>query len=152
MEELTMSIREEMPVLVRHEGDWVGTYTVVDIEGNIIDKHKSHLTCQFPEIGDYAYYQINRYEWNDGKREEHQFPGTYRDNKLWFDTERIEGYAWEIDDSTVILWFGYKTMPDMHLYEMIQISPCNNYRARTWHWFKKNQIFRRTLIQEQRMK
>lgn len=147
-----MSIREEMPVLVRHEGDWVGTYTVVDIEGNIIDKHKSHLTCQFPEIGDYAYYQINRYEWDDGKREEHQFPGTYRDNKLWFDTERIEGYAWEIDDSTVILWFGYKTMPDMHLYEMIQISPCNNYRARTWHWFKNNQIFRRTLIQEERMK
>ena len=38
-----------------------------------------------------------------------------------------------------------------YLYEMIQISPCNNYRARTWQWFKNNQIFQRTLIQEERM-
>lgn len=26
-------IRAEMPVLVSHEGDWKGTYTVVDSEG-----------------------------------------------------------------------------------------------------------------------
>ena len=30
-------IREEMPVLTRHEGDWVGTYTLVDIEGKILE-------------------------------------------------------------------------------------------------------------------
>jgi hypothetical protein len=45
------SIRDEMPVLVRHEGDWVGTYSLIDLEGNILDKHESHLTCQFPEDG-----------------------------------------------------------------------------------------------------
>lgn len=145
------SICEEMPVLARHAGDWQGTYTLVDTEGNILDKHKSHLTCQFPEDGSYSYLQINRYEWPDGKREEHQFPGTYRDKKLWFDTERIEGKAWEVDDSTIILWFSYKTIPNAYLYEMIQISPCNNYRSRTWHWFKNNQLFQRTLIQEERM-
>lgn len=146
------SIREEMPVLVRHEGDWVGTYTLLDLEGGVLDKHASHLTCQFPEGGPYAYYQINRYQWSDGKYEEHQFPGVYRDNKLWFDTDRIQGNAWEVDDSTIILHFTYKTVPAMYLYEMIQISPCNNYRARTWHWFKDHQIFRRTLIQEKRQK
>ncbi len=143
-------IREEMPVLARHEGDWVGKYTLIDTEGTILDKHDSHLTCQFPEDGDYPYYQTNRYQWPDGKHEEHHFPGTYRNKKLWFDVERILGYAWEVDDSTVILRFTYKTIPDAHLYEMIQISPCNNYRSRTWHWFKNNQIFRRTLIQEER--
>jgi len=146
------TIREEMPVLARHEGDWIGTYTLVDTEEKILDKHESHLTCEFPENSPYPYYQINRYQWADGKKEEHLFPGTYRDKTLWFDTERIEGKAWEVDNSTVILWFGYKTMPNMHLYEMIQISPCNNYRARTWHWFNNHQIFRRTLIQEERLR
>jgi hypothetical protein len=146
------NIREEMPVLARHAGDWVGTYTLVDITGNILDQHQSHLICQFPENDQYSYYQINRYTWSDGKKEEHTFPGTYRDKILWFDTERIQGKAWEVDDSTIILWFSYKTVPEMHLYEMIQISPDNNYRARTWHWFKNHQIYQRTLIQEERFR
>ena len=145
-----MSIRDEMPVLVRHEGDWVGTYTVIDNQGNILDKYNSHLTCQFPEDSPYPYYQTNRYQWADGKREEYQFPGMYRDKKLYFDTERIDGCAWEADDTTIILHFTYKTVPEMSLYEMILISPCNNYRARTWHWLKNNQIYQRTLIQEER--
>ena len=146
------AIREEMPVLTRHEGDWVGTYILVDTKGNILDKHDSHLTCQFPEDGSYSYYQINRYKWSDGKQEEHQFPGNYRDKKIWFDTERIEGKAWEVDDATIILWFSYKTMPEMYLYEMINLSPCNNYRSRTWHWFKNHQLFQRTLVQEERLR
>jgi hypothetical protein len=145
------NIRDEMPVLARHAGDWMGTYTLMDCAGNILDRHQSHLTCTFPEDDPTKYYQINRYTWADGKREEHCFPGTYQDKKLWFDTDRIKGHAWEVDDSTIILWFSYKTVPDFYLYEMIQISPCNNYRARTWHWFKNNQIYQRTLIQEERL-
>ncbi|AFZ22936.1 protein of unknown function (DUF3598) [Cylindrospermum stagnale PCC 7417] len=146
------NIRQEMPVLARHEGDWVGTYTLIDPTGKIIDSHQSHLSCQFPENAPHSYYQINRYTWDDGKQEEHQFPATYRDKKIWFDTERILGKAWEVDDSTVILWFAYKNFPEMYLYEMIQISPDNNYRARTWQWFKNHQVYQRTLIQEERLK
>jgi hypothetical protein len=146
------SIQVGMPVLARHEGDWQGTYILVDLEGNILDQHKSHLTCEFPENSPYPYYQTNRYTWADGKKEEHKFPGMYQDKALWFDTERINGKAWEVDDATVILYFSYKEMPGSYLYEMIQISPCNNYRARTWHWFKNNKLDRRTLIQEERMR
>lgn len=144
------NIRDEMPVLARHEGDWKGSYILIDREGNLLDRHQSHLTCEFPTTGDVPYYQTNRYTWADGKQEEHRFPGAYHDKKLWFDTERIQGHAWEVDDLTVILWFSYKTMPDFYVYEMIQISACNNYRARTWQWFKNGQIFQRTLIQEER--
>lgn len=139
-----------MPVLARHEGEWAGTYTLVDTAANILDQHEAQLSCQFPEQGEYDYYQINRYTWANGKQEEHQFPGTYRDGKLWFDTDRIQGHAWEVDDATLLLWFSYKTVPDFYLYEMIQISPCNNHRSRTWHWFKNHQLFQRTLIQEER--
>lgn len=145
------NIRLEMPVLSRHEGEWKGTYTLVDVNGNILDQHQSHLSCQFPETGEYPYYQINRYTWENGKTEEHQFPGTYKDKTLWFDTERIQGKAWEIDNSTVIFWFGYKQLPGAYLYEMIQISADKNNRARTWHWFKNDQIYQRTLIQEIRI-
>ena len=147
-----MSIREEMPVLARHAGEWTGTYTLIDTSGKILDHHQSHLSCQLPEDGPYPYYQVNRYTWADGKEEVHNFPGTYQDKILWFDSDRIQGKAWEIDDSTVILWFSYKTAPGMYLYEMIQISPDNNHRARTWHWFTNDQIYQRTLIQEERLK
>ncbi|MCP6757842.1 MAG: DUF3598 domain-containing protein [Fischerella sp. CENA71] len=146
------SIREEMPVLVRHEGDWVGTYILVDTQGKILDQHQSHLSCEFPEDSAYSYYQTNRYNWSDGRKEEHRFPATYRDKAILFDTERIEGKGWEIDDNTIVFWFSYKGIPGTYLYEMIQISPCNNYRARTWHWLKDNRIFQRTLIQEERMR
>ncbi|MEQ8754870.1 MAG: DUF3598 domain-containing protein [Coleofasciculus sp. G1-WW12-02] len=144
------SIKDEMPLLARHEGDWVGTYILVDNQGTVLDKHESHLSCQFPDTGSYHYYQINRYHWSDGKREEHKFPAIYRDKALWFDTERIQGKAWEVDSATIILHFTYKTIPDSYLYEMIQLSPCNNHRSRTWHWFKSHQLFQRTLIQEER--
>lgn len=144
------NIRDDMPVLVRHEGDWVGTYTVIDNNGNITDKHESHITCQFPDAEDYPYLQTNRYQWPDGKVEEYQFPGKYCDKKLWFDTERITGQAWEANDSIIILYFSYKEIPNAYVYEMIHLSACNHHRARTWHWFKDGQIYQRTLIQEER--
>ncbi|NEO30755.1 MAG: DUF3598 domain-containing protein [Symploca sp. SIO3C6] len=145
-------IRDEMPVLVRHEGDWAGTYTVVDNQGNILDKYNSHLTCKFPEQEAFPYFQINRYNWPDGKHQEYSFPGMYKDKQLWFDTERIEGHAWETDSSTIILYFSYKGVPEpIYIYELIVISPCNNHRVRTWHWFRNNQIYQRTLITEERV-
>ena len=146
------AIRDGMPVLVRHEGIWEGTYTVIDNDGNIVDKHKSRITCEFPDDAPAPYFQTNRYEWSDGKVEEYQFPGTYRDSALWFDTERIDGKAWEADDSIIILWFSYKEIPDAYVYEMIHISKCSNHRARTWHWFKNGEIYQRTLIKEDRVR
>lgn len=151
------TIREAMPVLVRHEGQWAGTYTTVDNAGTVLDKHQSHITCQFPEEEAHPYYQTNRYTWpaqngSEEKVEEYQFPGEYCDKSLWFDTERIEGKAWEADNHIVILKFAYKDIPDAYVYEMIHISACNNHRGRTWHWFKQGEIYQRTLIKEQRVK
>lgn len=147
-----MGIREDMPVLARHEGEWKGTYIHVDDKGAIIDQHRSHLTCTFPKSGDPAYFQTNVYEWEDGRREELKFPAEYRDRRIWWDTERITGSAWEIDDNTVVLTWSRKDIPGASLYEMIQISPDSNHRARTWHWFENGQLFKRTLITEERVK
>ncbi len=145
------NIREEMPVLIRHAGQWSGSYITVGVQGNIIDQHQSLLTCEFPEGKSYPYFQTNRYTWSNGKVEEYQFPGVYRDKSLWFNTERIEGRAWETDDHIVILKFFYKGIPEAYVYEMIHISACNNHRGRTWHWFKQGELYQRTLIQEIRV-
>jgi hypothetical protein len=146
------NIRTEMTVLSRHEGEWVGTYTLVDLAGKILDTYQSHLSCLFPESGDYPYYQINRYTWSDSKKEEYHFPCIYQDKKLLFVSDRLEGKAWEVDERTIIFNFNYKHLPETYLYEMLQISPCGNYRSRTWHWFKDHIVYQRTLIQEERFK
>jgi len=145
------NIKEEMPLLARHEGEWEGVYTEIDPEGKILHSHSSHLSCTFPESGPHPYYQINRYQWADGRREEHHFPARYRDGRIWWDTERISGYAWEADSRTIMLYWERKGMSGVSLYEMIQLSADGEQRARTWHWLKDGVLVKRTIIRERRM-
>lgn len=146
-----MGIREDMPRLVRHEGEWEGTYTYVDIHGKVIDQHHSHLRCSFPSDGDGPYRQINTYTWEDGRQEVHDFPAQYRDHQIWFDTERIDGHAWEVDDRTLILTWSYKHDPEEYLYELIHLDATGNHRARVWEWFHDGACYMRTLINETRV-
>ncbi len=69
-----MGIREDMPLLARHEGEWGGTYTYVDRSGKVTDEHRSLLSCRLPDDGTWDYYQVNKYTWADGRTEEHRFP------------------------------------------------------------------------------
>ncbi len=141
-----------MPVLARHEGEWQGEYLHVDAAGREVDRHGAQLSCRFPESGPHDYYQVNVYTWSDGRHEEIHFPAVYRDKRLWWDTERIRGQAWEIDARTIVLHWTRKDMPDYYLYEMIQISEDNGRRARTWHWFERDTLVKRTCIREQRVR
>lgn len=146
-----MSIKDEMPLLARHEGEWEGTYTFVDPNNETIDHHESHLTCSFPESGEPPYLQINEYRWPDGKKERIEFPGTYADGKLHFDTDRIKGYCWETDERCIVLHWVYKADPDVYLYELIHLDDSGKSRTRTWHWFKDGVCFQRTLINERKV-
>ena len=145
------AIRSGMPLLARHEGAWKGEYIHVDASGQEVDRHASHLTCRFPDEGEHDYYQTNTYQWADGKEEIFSFPASYRDGRIWFDTERIEGSAWEVDESTIILMWSRKDLEGACLYEMIQLSPCGQHRSRTWHWLLNGELFKRTLIKETRV-
>lgn len=139
-------------MLARHEGEWDGEYLHIDASGRELDRHRAQLNCRFPDSGPYDYYQVNLYSWSDGRREEIHFPATCREGRLWFDTERIHGQAWEIDPRTIVLTWTRKDMPHYYLYEMIQISEDNRRRARTWHWFERDQLVRRTCIRETRVR
>lgn len=146
-----MGIREQMPVLARHEGDWEGSYIWVDTDGNVTDRHRSRLSCTFPDSGDFEYLQINRYTWPDGREEVNEFPATLRDGQIWFDTDRIYGHAWEIDERTLCLTWVRKDDPAGYFYEMIQLDDSGTNRARVWQWFEGGVCRRRTLITEHRV-
>lgn len=148
-----MGIRDDMPLLARHEGEWAGTYTYLDREGKVTDTHSSQLTCSLPEDGEWDYHQVNRYAWDDGRTEEHRFPGTYLGNgRCAFDTDRIKGEFWEVDANTIYLsWIYKETGADIRLFELIVLSDDGRHRSRVWQWLKDGQCFQRTVIDETRV-
>ena len=148
-----MGIKEDMPLLARHEGVWDGTYTYYNAAGEKVDEHASRLFCRF--LGDDApapYHQTNHYTWPDGRKEVRDFPATYRDKRVWWDNELIQGSAWEVGQDTknrsVMLYWQRTGDPDLYLYEMIQIADDGQTRCRTWHWIRNGQLETRTAIQE----
>ncbi len=145
------TIRDGMPLLARHEGEWIGTYIHLDAHGTEIDRHASHLVCTFPEAGEFDYYQVNRYSWEDGRVEERHFPAHYANHCIYWDNELIQGQAREVDGRTIVLNWNRTGEPGIYLYEMIQLSADGVHRARTWHWFRDDRLFQRTLIAETRL-
>jgi hypothetical protein len=148
-----MGIREEMPLLARHEGVWDGIYTYYNAAGEKIDEHKSRLLCRFKEDSDRPYHQTNWYTWDDGRTESRDFPATYHDKRVWWDNELIKGWAAEVGldekNRTVMLYWQRQGDPSLYLYEMIQMSDDGKKRCRTWHWIRDGQLETRTAIQEE---
>ncbi len=147
-----VDLLEEMPVLARHRGEWQGEYVHLNPDGKVIDRHTSHLICSFPSDGKFPFYQVNLYSWEDGKKEELHLGATYRDGRIWWDTDSIKGCGWELDARTLVLTWVRKDMPDSYLYEMIHIGRDNKTRSRTWHMFQNDKLIQRTVINETRVK
>jgi hypothetical protein len=147
-----MGIREDMPLLTRHEGVWDGVYTYYNSVGDKIDEHTSRLLCRFPDDGPYLYHQTNFYTWQDGRTEMRDFPAEYRDKRVWWNNDLIVGWAAEVpldqNNRTVMLYWQRTGDPSLYLYEMIQIADDGQTRCRTWHWIRNGQLETRTAIQE----
>ncbi|MFE3450676.1 DUF3598 family protein [Nonomuraea sp. NPDC059194] len=146
-----MGLRAEMPLLARHEGRWEGTYRHLDSLGQVVDLHRSLVTCSI--VDDLAYHQVNEYTWDDGRSERHEFPGTYLGaGRCAFDTERIRGEFWEVDASTIYLNWVFKAEDeDLRLFELIVLSEDGTTRSRVWQWIRAGECVRRTLIDEKRV-
>jgi hypothetical protein len=147
-----MGIREDMPLLARHEGVWDGTYTYFNAANEKIDEHRSRLFCRFPDEGPYRYHQSNYYTWADGRTDFREFPADYHDKRVWWDNDLIKGWAAEVGldeySRTVMLYWQRAGDPSLYLYEMIQISDDGHNRCRTWHWIRNGMLETRTAIQE----
>ncbi len=147
-----MGIKEDMPLLGRHEGVWDGTYTYFNAQNEKIDEHTSRLLCRLPDEGDIPYHQTNHYKWADGKTEIREFPAAYHDKRIWWDNELIKGWAAEVPldeyNRTMMLYWQRQGDPSLYLYEQIQISDDGQNRCRTWHWIRNGMLETRTAIQE----
>lgn len=147
-----MGIREDMPLLAKHEGVWDGVYTYFNADNVKIDEHRSRLFCRFPDSGPSPYHQTNYYTWDDGRTDIRDFPAEYRDKRVWWDNELIKGWAAEVGldefSRTVMLYWERTGDPTLYLYEMIQLADTGVDRCRTWHWIRNGKLETRTAIQE----
>lgn len=145
------SFKDAMPTMLRHEGDWEGRYTHIDVDANILDQHDVRIKCEFPKSGHFVYIQYNHFIWDDGREYKAELPGVYRDGRLWWDTNTFSGSAWETHDGLILLNLERKDDPGARFFEMIAMGETGEHRARTWHWFKDGKLFKRTLCDEWRV-
>jgi hypothetical protein len=148
-------IQQAMPLLALNEGTWEGTYRYYDAAGEKVDEHASRIVTRLPPDGPHAYVQTNHFSWPSGKREVREFTASFRDGRIWFDSESIAGWAAEVplDPSgrTAMLYWTRKNEPDAYLYEMIQLSDCHRYRTRVCQWLAGGRTRLRTLIDEEKV-
>jgi len=146
------NFKEAMPLLARHEGVWDGTYSYFNHANEKIDEHASRLLCRITGDDEVPYHQTNHYAWANGRTEVRDFPATYRDGRIWWDNELIQGWAAEVPldeyNRTMMLYWQRTGDPALYLYEQIQISDDGQSRCRTWHWIRDGVLETRTAIQE----
>lgn len=143
--------RDGMPALFAHRGVWDGTYRHIAADGSLIDEHRTLTRCEFPEEGAFAYIQHNHLIWPDGREAHYHFGGTYRDRRLYWDTDRFHGFGWETERGILMLELQRRDVPDASYTEMITLGRGGNSRARTWQWFEGGKPTRRTLCDEVRV-
>ena len=151
MDTQVILFRDAMPRMLDHAGTWIGTYTHLDAEARIIDRHASRVVCEFPETGPHPYIQHNTFTWDDGREVTATLPGTFRDGRLWWDTETFSGSAWESHDGFILLNLDRKDEPGTRFHEIILMGEGGRHRTRTWHWLKDGRLIRRTLCEEARV-
>ncbi|MEM9287409.1 MAG: hypothetical protein AAGA36_03650 [Pseudomonadota bacterium] len=144
------ALKRVMPTMLNHEGVWVGEYQHIDLEGHIVDAHSSHIVCEFPDDGPYAYVQYNTFTWPDGQVFKAELPGTLKDGALWWDVDTFHGKAWETTEGLILLHLVRKDLEGGEFFEIIVPGGDGKTRARTWHWFQYGTLFKRTLCNEKR--
>lgn len=145
-------IPRKLPELARHAGRWIGTYRDVDPQGALVDQYDFTIDVAFPASGPEHYVQHSAYRWPDGRTRQLRFAAAYdaATQKVVWDDGRISGALWQIADHALYMWFRFADQPGVEVTELIELSPCGQHRARTWHWRRENILFRRTLVSERR--
>jgi hypothetical protein len=138
-----------MPVLARLGGHWVGTYRHMNPDGVLEDTYEVRCHSEFPTDGEADYRLSTHNIWADGRETRAVHLADYRDGLLWW-RGALTGWMKEVDDRTVYLRFGFEEDPSVTVCEMIQVSQDGQHRARTWHWFRDEVMFRITLTKERR--
>ena len=147
-----MLARDAMPLLAKHEGVWRGTYRHIRPDLSLVDQHEFRIKAELPVDGSCAYRQTSHYWWDDGRTEDRVFEAQFDADQqcIVWDNGRISGHLRELDDFSLYLTFTFSGDLDTTVCEMIQLSPCGQNRARTWHWFTDHVLTQITLVNEHR--
>ncbi|HSN72988.1 MAG TPA: hypothetical protein VLT59_15835, partial [Steroidobacteraceae bacterium] len=103
---------QEIPLLARHAGVWEGTYTHILPDRTVVDQHAFRIHVELPEDGDAVYRQTTHYWWPDGRTHDLVFDAYYADKRIWWNTDRIRGALWALDDVTLYLTFTFGSDAD----------------------------------------
>jgi len=154
-----------LALLQRHVGIWEGLYTHVGAaDWRTVGTQRFRIRVEAFDTGPVAYRQTSHYWFPDGREEELVYEGALRRtgdaggepardtaDRIVFDNGRIRGECWAIEPLTLYLWFAYVERPEARIAEMIQLSPDGAHRARTWHWFRNDELQQLTLVRERRV-
>jgi hypothetical protein len=140
-----------LELLGRHVGIWSGRYTHIEPRDRSVQEALDFLIrVECPAADGTPYRQTSRYTAAGGEVQELMYAGQGHGDRVVFDTGRIRGECWKIDADAVYLTFGFTEDPSGRIAEMIQLSRDGRHRARTWHWFRDEQLWRITLVNETR--
>jgi hypothetical protein len=134
----------EKTAFERSLGVWEGVYNLLDIDGKLLDRHKSRLEVygEGTRRG-----SRNIYDWDDGRREVYTFWGEYLGNGVTeLESERIKGEFTEIGDVIVLTWF-YKFAPDNPMTEIIRLIN-DRQRIRCWQFMENGKLSKIMAIEE----
>lgn len=141
-----------LELLARHVGIWEGKYTHIDPQDRSVQEElEFRIRVECPAPDGTAYRQTSRYRRAGGHEEELVYGGRAVGDRVVFDTGRIRGECWKIDADALYLWFAFAEAPSGRITEMIQLSQDGRHRARTWHWFQDEKLWRVTLVRETRV-
>ena len=140
------------PATRAHVGIWEGTYTHINADAQIEDRHRSRVICEFPDDGGNVFYrQRIEFTWPDLRARHDIFEGRVSGARLIYDTPTFHGESWETSDGLILLNLLRKDEPGANFFEIIAMGSTGQHRARTWHWFRNGTLYRRTLCDESRV-
>ncbi len=140
-----------LALLRRHVGIWEGTYTHIDPRDRSVQEQLDfRILVECADTGPWSYRQTSRYRWPDGRSEQLIYHGVAKEDRLLIDDARVRGAVWQVEPQTLYMRFSFTEQPSHQIAEMIQLSTDGRHRARTWHWFELEALWRITLVREQR--
>jgi hypothetical protein len=142
---------DTLALLAEHAGIWEGEYTHIDpADRSVQQRLKFRIRVECPAGGGVDYRQTSHYWFEDGTEQELVYEGRMHEGRLAIIDGRLSGAVWRIEDRTLYMRFGFEGGSD-EICEMIQLSRDGRHRARTWHWFRDEALWRITLVREQRV-
>ncbi len=139
------------PAHFAHQGVWEGVYRHLAVDGTEEGRFRSRVTCEFPQKDGVIYRQTTELWTPEGTYSKAGFDGLDRGDHLFYDSPTFHGRSWETEGGHLMLNLIRKDEPGAYFVEIIIMGEGGKHRARTWHWFKDGQIYRRTLCEESRV-